>query len=86
MTGGTLHHLPEPGGLGHPEPVAHDDDAVPSPASDLSAYRRVRQERASDALITMFSQVLARPLARRELTPEEQARREARIRERWSRS
>lgn len=58
------------------------DDAVPPPASDLSAYRRARQERASDAVIEMFADVLGKPLARRELTPEEQAYREDRLRNR----
>lgn len=58
-----------------------DADAdVPPPASDLSAYRRARQERTSDAMITLFSRVLGQPMVRRELTPEEQARREDRLR------
>jgi hypothetical protein len=61
--------------------VARDDD-VPPPASDLSAYRRARQERASDAVIEMFAGVLGKPLVRRELTPHEQALREDRLRER----
>jgi hypothetical protein len=75
--------LPFPGrtGLGDPEPMAHDDEPPP-PAGDLSAYRRVRQERASDAMIEMFAGVLGKPLVRRELTPHEQALREARLRER----
>jgi hypothetical protein len=57
--------------------MARDD--VPHPASDLSAYRRARQDRAADALICLFSQVLGKPLERRELTPEQRARRVARL-------
>lgn len=59
--------------------MPHDDD-VPSPASDLSAYRRVRQDRQAEALICMFSEVLGKPLARRALNPRELARRQARLR------
>jgi hypothetical protein len=69
--------LPGQGVLGHSVRMPRSDD-VPHPASDLSAYRRARQERASDALICLFSQVLGTPLERRELTPAEQARRDAR--------
>lgn len=53
-------------------------DAGPPLAGDLSAYRRVRQERTADALICLFSQVLGKPLERRELTDAERARRQAR--------
>lgn len=62
-------------------------DDVHPPAHDLSSYRRARQERTSDRVIEMFAAVLGQPLERRELTPEEQARREERLRERaktWS--
>jgi hypothetical protein len=71
----------ELGSLGHPGGVATDDD-VPPPTGDLSAYRRARQERASDAVIEMFADVLGKPLVRRELTPHEQAIRENRLRSR----
>lgn len=54
----------------------------PSPAADFSAYAHVRRERADQALICLFAGVLNKPLAYRELTPEERARRENRIRER----
>lgn len=54
------------------------DDAYP-PAHSLSAYRRVRQERADQALIVLFAEILEKPLERRELTPEQQARREVRL-------
>jgi hypothetical protein len=46
---------------------------------DLSAYRRVRQERGDQALIELFSEILEKPLERRDLTPEQQARRDARL-------
>lgn len=49
---------------------------------DLTAYRRVRQHRADQALIEMFAEILDAPLERRELTPEQQARRDARLAER----
>jgi hypothetical protein len=68
----------------HPERMSHDD-GPPPPASDLSSYRRARQERSSDALIQLYAAVLGQPLKRRELTPEEQARRENRLREREQR-
>jgi hypothetical protein len=55
--------------------VSGDDDGV----VPLQAYLRARQERADSALIAMFADVLNRPLERRELTPEQQARRDARI-------
>lgn len=54
------------------------DDAYP-PAHNLSAYRRVRQERADQALIELFAEILEKPLERRDLTPAQQARREARL-------
>lgn len=57
----------------------HEAD-VPAPASDLSAYRRARQDRQAEALICLFSEVLGKPLARRALTPREVARRQARLR------
>jgi hypothetical protein len=75
--------LPGPDSLGHPVAVAHDD--VPPPVSDLSAYRRARQDRSADALICLFADVLGKPLQRRELTPFERARRENRRRERQQR-
>lgn len=78
---GAFRQLPGPSVLGQAGRVGQGDD-VPPPTSDLSAYRRARQERSSDALIQMFSSVLGQPLERRELTPEEQARREARMRAR----
>lgn len=62
--------------------VAHD--SLP-PVGDLSAYRRARQESSAEALICLFSQVLGKPLSRRELTPFEHARRENRLRERQRR-
>lgn len=49
---------------------------------DLTAYRRVRQQRADQALIEMFASVLDAPLVLRELTPEQQARRDARLAQR----
>lgn len=58
------------------------DDAPYPPTHDLSAYRRVRRNGADLALIEMFSGILGKPLELRELTPEEQARREARLRDR----
>lgn len=63
-------------------PVEMDADDVPPPASDFSSYRRVRQERASDALICLYSKVLGQPLARRELSDEEWDRRDARLQSR----
>lgn len=58
------------------------DDEVYPPAHDLSAYRRARQQHGDQALILMFAEVLGQPLTRRSLTPEEQARREDRLRTR----
>lgn len=52
------------------------------PAHDLSAYRRARQERTDQALIALFSGVLGTPLERRELTPEQAARRADRLAQR----
>lgn len=46
--------------------------------ADMAAYRRARQERADQALICLFADVLGAPLTRRELTPDQQARRDAR--------
>lgn len=58
-----------------------DRDPYP-PAHDLSAYRRARQERTDQALIALFAEILDAPLERRELTPEQEARRAARLEER----
>jgi hypothetical protein len=57
------------------------DEPYP-PAHDLSAYRRHRQSQADESLIVLFSVVLGKPLELRELTPEQQARREDRLRAR----
>lgn len=56
------------------------DDAPYPPAHDLSAYRRARQQHADQRLIEMFSGILGKPLAIRELTSEQLARREDRLR------
>jgi hypothetical protein len=57
------------------------DEPYP-PAHDLSAYRRARQQQAEQSVIHLFSAILGKPLALRELTPEERARREDRLRDR----
>jgi hypothetical protein len=49
---------------------------------DLTAYRRVRQHRADQALIEMFAEILDKPLERRDLTPEQTARRDTRLAQR----
>lgn len=54
--------------------MSAEDGVVP-----MDAYLRARRDRADAALITMFASVLNTPLERRELTPEQRARREARI-------
>jgi hypothetical protein len=46
---------------------------------DLASYQRSRQVRADQQLIVLFSKVLSQPLTLRELTPEQQARRDARL-------
>jgi hypothetical protein len=61
--------------------MSGDSDPYP-PTHSLSAYRRVRQERADQALIVLFSEILERPLERRDLTPEQEARRAARLEQR----
>jgi hypothetical protein len=48
-------------------------------SDDLSTYRDARQARSDHALILLFSEVLSKPLELRELTPEQQARRDARV-------
>lgn len=50
--------------------------------NDLTAYRRAREQRAAEATIELFAEILGKPLALRELTPEQQARRDARLAER----
>jgi hypothetical protein len=60
--------------------VAHDEPYPP--AHDLSAYRRARRDRADQAMIELFAGILGKPMEVRELTPEERARREDRVRAR----
>lgn len=53
-----------------------------SDAIDLELVRQRRQDRRDVALLELFSTVLRTPLERRELTPEQAAIREARVRAR----
>jgi hypothetical protein len=57
--------------------AGHDDEH--GRITPLETWRRVRQERSDQALIELFAAALGTPLALRELTPEQQARRDARI-------
>jgi hypothetical protein len=57
-------------------------DGSGDPVVDLSRFRDMQRARADVALIQMFSAVLGQPLLLRELTPEQRARREARLRQR----
>lgn len=49
---------------------------------DLATARRTREDRRETALLVLFSGVLGKPLARRELTAEQWAAREARAEQR----
>lgn len=55
------------------------DDADDDRPVVLDAYLRARQQRADQALIALFADVLNKPLERRELTPAQRARREQRL-------
>jgi hypothetical protein len=46
---------------------------------NLAAYRDSCQHHAEVALLQLYAGVLNKPLERRELTPEQRARREARL-------
>ena len=58
--------------------MSDDDDRV----VDMQGFRDARRDRSEVALIQLFAGVLGQPLERRDLTPEQQVRREMRLKQR----